>query len=161
MMNRKFCQKILVFVGFCATWQTPLIAMDHGTVDSETYADDLIDQSGLIPEMNQRFGIMQWTLMQDGASAHRSKNTMEYLRMYCDVIEDWPSGSPDLNPIENLWGIMKHRVAAAETDDIKVLRQIIFVVWEGLSPQERQNLSGSMPARIQAVIDRQGAQTNY
>jgi hypothetical protein len=31
---------------------------------------------------------------------HRSLWTMEYLWIYCDILEDWPSGSYDLNPIE-------------------------------------------------------------
>jgi hypothetical protein len=28
--------------------------------------------------------------------------TMDYLTQYVNVITDWPSGSPDMNPIENL-----------------------------------------------------------
>jgi hypothetical protein len=159
--TKKFGQKVMVFGGFCATWQTALIAMEHGTVDSEVYIEELIDQSGLIAGMNEQFGIQQWTLMQDGATAHRSMETMEYLRTYCDVLEDWPSGSPDLNPIENLWAIMKCRVTEAGAEDIKTMTEIVFNVWESLPTKERENLSASMIARIKAVIDAGGGQTDY
>ena len=39
---------------------------------------------------------------QDGAPAHLTKNSIEFIKSKINLIEDWPANSPDLSPIENL-----------------------------------------------------------
>jgi transposase len=48
--------------------------------------------------------------LQDGAPCHTSKKVMAYIKQQSFAVMDWPGNSPDLNLIENLWGIMKSKL---------------------------------------------------
>src|SRR4051812_44605133 len=98
-----------------------------------------------------------WPLifMQDGAPGHSARNIREYLEACGVEILRWPSHSPDLNPIENLWAIMKDWIAdhyPDYVDDNEVNKQIIQEAWDAIDPQILRNLALSMPARMRAVI---------
>jgi transposase len=47
--------------------------------------------------------------MQDGATPHTARASVEELTKYCIVCPFWPPNTPDLNPIEMLWGRIKNR----------------------------------------------------
>ena len=53
--------------------------------------------------------------MQDGASCHVAKKVKKWLGEKKIKVLDWPGNSPDLNPIKNLWNIMKNRLATCNT----------------------------------------------
>ena len=58
-----------------------------------------------------------------------SKHTSRFIKKFFfeKLIEvlDWTSNSPDLNPIENLWGIVKHRVEKRMPSNISELQEYL------------------------------------
>lgn len=75
---------------------------------------------------------------------------------------EWPGNSPDLNPIENLWYILKVQVGQKRPQTIRELDQCIQKVWyEEISKQTLANLIASMPNRIKEVIKQKGGTTKY
>lgn len=75
---------------------------------------------------------------------------------------DWPGNSPDLNPIENLWYIMKTRIADRKPSSKLQLEKLLEKTWyEDISLTVIQNLVNSMPHRIKAVIKNKGGITKY
>lgn len=127
--------------------------------------DDCIDGSGLILGMNDAYGPFQWTPMQDGATPHNSKLTMSCLKNYCNILEGWPSNSPDLNPIENLLAILKAKVDEFKPQSVEDLLQygsiLVFETWGNLDIQIIYNLIDSIPSPLQSVINNDGFPTEY
>ena len=58
------------------------------------------------PECHER----QVTLMEDNAPAHKSFYTNSEREKQGIKKLDWPSNSPDFNPIEHIWALMKKRI---------------------------------------------------
>ena len=89
--------------------------------------------------------------MQDGAPCHRSKLVTNFLKKV--KVLDWPGNSPDLNPIENLWMVMKDKVTEKQLSSLPDLCWAIKEVWvKEISKEYCANLVNSMPQRLAAVI---------
>jgi transposase len=69
------------------------------------------------------------TFMQDGTPCHTAKNTMTWFRSSHISVLEWPGNSPDINPIENMWEIMKHKVSAKNPSSLDELKRAIKEVW--------------------------------
>ncbi len=61
----------------------------------------------------------------------------------------WPSMSPDLNPIEHLWGILKRQVEHHSPSSIQSLKEVILEEWKKI---DLAKLVHSMPRILGAVI---------
>ena len=105
--------------------------------------------------------------MQDGAPCHTSKATEKWLetnlkKKGASVNGDgkWPVGSPDINPIENLWNFFQNAVIEHEPKTLEEFRGLLVDVWWNDIPQAYiQKLYASMPRRMNAVINADGRVT--
>ena len=74
----------------------------------------------------------------------------------------WPGNSPDLNPIENLWSIIKGKLGAKHCKNLAELKVEIEKVWcEEITLDLCPTPANSMLARLQAVLDNNGGHTKY
>ena len=71
--------------------------------------------------------------------------------------------SPDLNSIENLWGLIVAKVyeGVRQYSAISELKNAILDAWEKILLVELQKLVDSMPSQIFAVIKANGGSTKY
>jgi transposase len=86
------------------------------------------------------------------------------------TVVDWPPYSPDMNPIENLWKILKERIhekdpALADmpknVESFRRLKRVAIEVWEEIPEEVLQHLVESMERRLAAVIKANGWYTKY
>mgnify|MGYP007097675524 CR=1 FL=1 len=102
----KCIKKSCFFGGITSKCKFPLISIDKNA-DSINYIDEFFDNAGAILNMNKYYGCRNWFLVQDGATPHTDVETMDYLKTYYNVLENRLANSPDFNPIENIFGIVK------------------------------------------------------
>jgi len=76
---------------------------------------------------------------------------------------DWPAQSPDLNPIENLWAIIKQHIRKQKktAENLVELKRCVKAAWRAIPDTTIKNLVDSMSRRIQAVIAAEGGPTKY
>lgn len=106
-------------------------------------------------------GVTQF--LQDGAPCHKAKRVMALLAAQDFTVMDLPGNSPDLNPIENLWSIMKRKLKSDHTiTSMPQLHTAIKRMWvESLEPSLFKKLARSMPKRLRDCIANQGQMTKY
>ena len=76
---------------------------------------------------------------------------------------DWPSMSPDLNPIENLWHFIKNELKKYndEPKGVNELWDRINLVWNRIPVKLCEDLVNSMPKRINLVKKAKRSYTKY
>ncbi len=92
---------------------------------------------------------------------HTSKATVGFLKKNRVKVIQWPSMSPDLNPTEHLWGILKRQVEHHSPSSIQSLKEVILEEWKKIDLAKCRQLVHSMPRRLGAVIKNHGGHTKY
>ena len=124
--------------------------------DSKKYCSIL--KEGLIPYYESK-DIFQ----QDGAPCHTSRETKKFLKNNKIETIEWPSKSPDINPIENVWGWMVKDIYFGKPayKNVNELKKAIFDSWARIPDEVINKLIDSMPHRMHKIIEMKGMPIDY
>ena len=161
----KHSLRVHVWGAFCAQG-TIGFHMFTENMNGELYRKILTEN--LFSNANKTLG-RNWVFQQDNDPKHTARLTTTLLKERCAKVLDWPSYSPDLNPIENLWAILKRRVekrvhrlvAKKKPVGLEVFQSIIRSEWEALDRNLLTSLVKSMKKRLELVIEKDGRKIKY
>lgn len=133
-----------------------------GRLDANGYRDIL--EEVFLPSARVLFPEGNIHLVQDNSPIHTARTVRNWFDNHPEIIViPWPSKSPDLNIIENMWGLMVRNFGDdGNLRTMANLQQNVRDVWEN---QRGTNycarLVDSMPRRLQSCIDNLGYYTKY
>jgi transposase len=108
--------------------------------------------------------------MQDNAPIHTAKKVKKWFTDQGIPLLDWAPYSPDLNPIEHVWAMMKKWICEhyPELNEMgksqqayNELARVIVEAWEAVPQEAINNLIRSMDYRVNAVLAAKGWHTKY
>jgi transposase len=130
---------------------------------------DQYDFIGIWEEMKAEMGEEELFLIIDNARTHLP--FMRWLRSQSVTLKQIPPYSPDLNPIEHIWCLMKamlHKyypelyLMRGPKDEVrKAIEEAVTFCWELLDPKVVDKMAESMVHRIEAIIEADGWYTRY
>ena len=130
-----------------------------GELNSPLYRDIL--EHNLKSSYQRFFPRGLWRFQQDNASPHYTAEVNTWMHNHGVHILEFPPRSPDLNPIENIWHVLKYRVEHKNPRTAEEFETAIAEEYEAISAEECATLAHSMHARLLQCIQYQGHKTKY
>lgn len=142
------------------TWagQGPLVLIE-GNLNGKRYAELLEEW---IPDSLENLNILYPYYVDDHAGAHIAQiveNTKVDIGLR--TLNNYPSNSPDLNPIENVWSFWKDKIRARNPQTLEELEDYAYEEWARIPLDYLRNCIRSMSNRLQEVVRLKGLNTRY
>jgi hypothetical protein len=141
----------------------------EGAVSLEIFEENLNAESYIRILKKKKKEIYQkmphgFIYQHDGHPVHTAGITVAYINKNMpQTLEppEWPPYSPDLNPIENVWGWLKNQVSKDLPKTVASLKTSIKKHWKSVTADFLAPFYDSLPNRLQMVIENEGGKIKY
>ena len=123
------------------------------TVTGDYYCKNILES--FIEKANEIYP-KKWIFMQDNARPHKAHNTLDFLKERDVELLDHPPYSPDLNPIETVWGLLKRKVEKLNPQNYWDLRIAIENSWKTIDNESIKNIIQHLKTTVNQVIKARG-----
>ena len=104
--------------------------------------------------------IYRYSFVHDNAKPHIASPAKEFIANFINIEHQHPPNSPDLNPIEKVWALLKDNVYEGEAkvyDSVPKLRDSISKEWEKIEQSKIQKyINNLFTKRLDACIENDG-----
>ncbi len=129
-----------------------------GSINGRTYLKLLKE---MVAAVEAKFGNINWLFQQDGAPAHKANPVQHWLdsqRFGFIPKSEWPGNSPDLNPIEQVWPLLRDfcQRPGERNIDVEVLKERATAFYGKFSQADCLKLVDSIPKRLRMLAEADG-----
>lgn len=160
LSRRHTCEGGVMVRGSVSVYGTCDLEFVTSKMKAETYKS-LLQKA--FPHYTNIFHTIKWTYQHDNAPIHTARVVKEWIKAQNVNLLEWPPYSPDLNIMENVWGLLSRKVyeGGRQFDCKETLVAAIKLAWTTISLQILENLYSSLPNRVFEVISNKGGFTHY
>jgi hypothetical protein len=150
---------VMVWAGISAVGKTEIVFLEGRQRASHYIATLTAALQPFLDGIRPRLGGAEPIFQQDGASIHTAKTVKTWFQEQNIATVDWPAKSPDLSPIENVWGDLALRVYdnGQQFDNRDDLKRAILKAWSEITDERLKKLMDGMRGRMVDVVRRKGA----
>lgn len=144
--------KIMVWGAISGSGQVHLGEV-KGKINAKTYCEFL---EGEPLQAIRKKCPLSSLFMQDNAKPHAAKDTLSFLEDEGLKVLEWPPQSPDLNPIEQVWGWMVMQMRDMTFKSIKDIRALVRELWEKIPKETILAYIHKIPSKMEYIKTHNG-----
>ncbi len=114
----------------------------------------------MLPSADKLYGDADFIFQQNLAPAHTDKGTKSWFNYHGVTVLDWSANSPDLNPIENLWVIVKRKMRDIRPNNADDMKAAIKSTWASITPEQCHGWLPSCHTSLMQWLVQKEAQPN-
>ena len=144
--------------------KSKLVILDiEEQINSKLYCDLVLGKAGLALWKKTKRARKNTIWQDDGARYHISKATTAYREKLGIKRMKWPAQSSDLNPIENIWHLMKLRISKQrhQIHNKEEMKKVLQEEWDNIPLTYICKLISGMSKRRAEVIKQRDGSTHY